>query len=99
MATAAAPQQPTRAVQVAGEGSKIDYYDLLVIGSAGRGKTTTADKLLVANPTNYDYKNDPIPLGGGEVVVNAGNQQLKYTDITMWQEGACNVQQANLGVM
>ena len=83
MATAA-PQQPTRAVQVAGEGSEINYYDLLVIGSGGRGKTTTADKLLVANPTNYDYKSEPIPLGGSDVVVDAENQQLKYTDITMW---------------
>ncbi len=74
----------TRAVQVAGDGSKIDYDDFLFIGSAGRGKTTTADKLLVANPTNYDYKSEPVPLGGGEVIVDAENQQLKYTDITMW---------------
>ena len=74
----------TRAVQVAGEGSEIDYEDFLFIGSAGRGKTTTADKLLVANPTNYDYKSEPVLLGGGEVIVDAENQQLKYTDITMW---------------
>ena len=37
----------------------------------GQGKTTTADKLLVANSTNYDYKSEPIPLGGGGVVVDA----------------------------
>lgn len=82
MATAA-PKQPTQAVQVDEEKSKIDYYDLLVIGSAGRGKTTTADKLLVANPTGHDY-GQPVPLGGLEVVVDEENQQLRYTDITMW---------------
>jgi hypothetical protein len=69
---------------VSGEGSEISYDDFLFIGSAGRGKTTTADKLLAANPTNYDYKNDPVLLGGGEIIVDAENRQLRYTDITMW---------------
>lgn len=78
-----APQQPTKPVQVIGKKSEIDYDDFLVIGSSGRGKTTTADKLLVANPTKFDYGKS-IPLGGDQVVVDAVNKQLKYTDITMW---------------
>lgn len=78
-----APQQITKPVQVVGEKSKIDYDDFLVIGSSGRGKTTTADKLLVANPTQFDY-GKPVPLGGHQLVVDAENKQLQYTDITMW---------------
>ncbi len=38
------------------EDSAIDYYDIMVIGKTGIGKTTTADKLLVANPNGLDYQ-------------------------------------------
>ena len=31
------------------ENSTIDYYDIMIIGKTGMGKSTTADKLLVAN--------------------------------------------------
>ena len=37
------------------EDSTIDYYDIMVIGKTGMGKSTTADKLLVANPDNHSY--------------------------------------------
>ena len=34
----------------------IDYNDIMVIGKTGMGKTTTADKLLVANPDGLEYQ-------------------------------------------
>jgi septin family protein len=37
---------------------QIDYYDIMVIGKAGMGKTTMADKLLVANPQCRNYQGD-----------------------------------------
>ncbi len=38
------------------EDGQFDYYDIMVIGKAGMGKTTTADKLFVANPLSHDYQ-------------------------------------------
>ena len=38
------------------EDTTIDYYDIMVIGKTGMGKTTTADKLLVANPDQIKYE-------------------------------------------
>ena len=29
----------------------VSYYDIMVIGKTGQGKSTTTDKLLIANPT------------------------------------------------
>ena len=34
----------------------VDYYDIMVIGKTGMGKSTTADKLLVANPDHHVYR-------------------------------------------
>ena len=34
----------------------LDYYDIMILGLTGQGKTTTADKLLIANPERIDYK-------------------------------------------
>ena len=36
-----------------------DYYDIMLLGKTGMGKTTTADKLLLANPTHANYEYDP----------------------------------------
>jgi hypothetical protein len=59
------------------EDGQIDYYDIMVIGKAGMGKTTTADKLLVANPQCRDYQGDqhsePEVNGG---CVNTGNLSI-----------------------
>ena len=35
-----------------------DYYDIMILGKTGMGKTTTADKLLLANPTEEGYEYD-----------------------------------------
>lgn len=64
----------------------MDYYDILMIGSIGIGKSTTTDKLLVANPTNYDYRNESVPLGGVDVVDAEYQPQDYCTDITVWLE-------------
>ena len=31
------------------------YYDIMILGISGQGKTTTAEKLLIANPTGVNY--------------------------------------------
>ena len=33
----------------------MDYFDIMLIGETGQGKSTTADKLLIANPTEENY--------------------------------------------
>jgi len=40
------------------EGTGIDYYDILVIGKTGMGKSTTADKLVIANLKGTDYSGE-----------------------------------------
>ena len=36
----------------------IDYYDITVIGRTGMGKSTTSDKLVIANLNNLDYREE-----------------------------------------
>ena len=55
MATGGETRQRSRTQQRM-EATVVDYYDILVIGKAGMGKSTTADKLLVANPTGRNYE-------------------------------------------
>lgn len=66
------------------EGSKPsgqDYYNIMLIGTTGKGKSTTADKLLIANPTQHAYE---AGLPQREPVLNEEDRQLKMDDITMW---------------
>lgn len=35
--------------------NRLEYFDVLMIGKAGSGKSTTADKLLIANPQGLCY--------------------------------------------
>ena len=57
---------------------QIDYYDIMVIGKAGMGKTTTADKLLVANPHCHNYQGAQ----HSEPEVNRGC--LSVEDLSIW---------------
>ena len=57
---------------------QIDYYDIMVIGKAGMGKTTTADKLLVANPLCRNYQGDQY----SEPEVNGGCMNVE--DLNIW---------------
>ena len=48
MATCASP------IPEGAEDHVVDYYDIMVIGKTGMGKSTTADKLIIANPEGHD---------------------------------------------
>lgn len=56
------------------------YYDIMVLGRTGSGKSTTVDKLLIANPTGQNY------LGGqqNEIVSDKNLGIIKSDDISMW---------------
>ena len=57
-----------------------DYFDIMLIGKTSLGKTTTADKILLANPTGKDYSFDQ------PIEVDATNEApiLHYEDLSMW---------------
>lgn len=57
------------------------YYNIMLIGTTGQGKSTTADKLLIANPTQHHYEGG-VPQR--EPILNEESRQLKMDDITMW---------------
>ena len=60
------------------EDTVIDYYDIMIIGRTGMGKSTTADKLIIANPDGHDYCGEQ---HDDEIVENG---QVKKSDLTMW---------------
>jgi len=53
-----------------------EYYDIMIIGHVGIGNSTTADKLLIANPTGdvFTCEND---------VVSDG-KKLVHGDFSLW---------------
>ena len=55
-----------------------DYYDILILGRTGQGKTTTADKLLIANPTGVDYR----PYKGW--TTDSSQRQIAIEDLSAW---------------
>ena len=65
-------------VQQGIEEGKIDYYDIMIIGRTGMGKSTTADKLLVANLTNRDYR------GAEYTEPTVEKQKILADDLTIW---------------
>ena len=85
------PQPTTRGVQVGLENTRIDYYDIMVIGNTGQGKSTTSDKIIIANPSGEKYTLD-MPAGGQrkqQGMTVEQTQQVKYTDISMWLAHGC----------
>ena len=60
--------------------ASVSYCDILIIGSKGQGLSTTAHKILVANPSGKDYTRDDIPS-----VEMTPEGLMKCTDISgMW---------------
>ena len=55
----------------------MDYFDIMILGLTGQGKTTTADKLLIANPTPVDYSLY-------EEAPTMGSQQVTLEDLSAW---------------
>lgn len=71
-------QFPVTHAQQGIEDSAIDYYDVMVIGKTGTGKTTTADKLLVANPNGLDCP-------GAEQSEPVKNEKcMNVEDLSIW---------------
>ena len=61
-----------------GENEAIDYYDIMVIGRTGIGKSTTCDKLVIANPDGHDYRGEQ----HADEAVNGG--RVDMSDLSMW---------------
>ena len=59
-----------------------EYYDILVIGHTGMGKSTTVDKMLTANPVGSVTCDTASQQQ--EPVYNRSSQQLECADVTMW---------------
>ena len=70
--------------------AKLEYYDIMFVGNTGQGKSTSADKILIANPTGHNYKAAAQPTAGVApvkqpgLVVDDKKRQLQYDDITIW---------------
>ncbi|XP_064390325.1 uncharacterized protein LOC135338200 [Halichondria panicea] len=58
------------------------YYDLLFLGLTGQGKTTTVNKLLIANPFGKDYKS--IYLSLKAALIDPEARQMALQDLCMW---------------
>lgn len=60
------------------EDGVVDYYDIMVIGRTGMGKSTTSDKLVIANLNNLDYR--------GEQYANETLQEgrMVSSDLSIW---------------
>ena len=60
------------------EDSIVDYYDIMIIGRTGMGKSTTSDKLVIANLKNLDYSGEPYV----EETVEEG--RISTSDLSIW---------------
>ncbi len=60
------------------------YFDIMILGLTGQGKTTTADKLLIANPDRIDYAYMYPSSGDGQASVLPATAEARYQDLSMW---------------
>ena len=81
MATDAQQELP-KGVQVGLDKTRINYYDIMVIGYTGQGKSTTSDKIIIANPSKKHYTQD-MPKEATKQGA-AKNGQVKCHDISVW---------------
>ena len=59
---------------------KGEYFDIILIGQTGQGKTTTADKLLIANRGGRPSTTDT------EIIVDPEKLQVHAGDLTLWRK-------------
>ena len=59
MASKREEESPHNAIQQGIEKHITGYYDIMLLGKTGAGKSTTADKLLIANPHGEKYLGQP----------------------------------------
>ena len=59
------------------------YFDVMILGLTGQGKTTTADKLLIANPDDINYRE--IFEDEQKATVDPDNQRATKQDLVMWR--------------
>lgn len=61
------------------------YYDIMIIGRSGMGKTTTTEKLLVANPDGFNYVSQYPSYLNVEELGKEGSKHIKHQDLCMWK--------------
>ena len=60
--------------------TKIEYNDIMIIGKTGMGKSTTADKLLIATPTNIRYEG----VEHSDPNIDEQRGRMTLEDLVMW---------------
>lgn len=70
---------PASPIPEGAEDNIVDYYDIMVIGKTGMGKSTTADKLIIANPDGHDY------LGEQHEDEREIEDQVQMSDLSIWK--------------
>ena len=56
-----------------------DYFDIMLMGKTGMGKTTTAEKIIIANPVSLPGRKHDL-----EPTVNTKPSSTHCTDVSMW---------------
>ena len=60
------------------------YHDIMILGLTGQGKTTTADKLLIANPEGIIYQSKYADEAEDKPRVDMSRHQVAMQDLYMW---------------
>ena len=80
MATSFIKEELVKAfIQQGIEDSVLDYYDIMIIGRTGMGKSTTSDKLVIANLKNRNYRGEPY------VEETREEDRMVMSDLSMWR--------------
>ena len=83
------PGKENGAIGHGGDGEGLDYYDVMMVGITGQGKSTTSEKMLVAfpEPLALDHQDADGDAGvemNEEENVAGKNGRYTYSDFTFW---------------